>query len=225
METERLNTLKRLLATTALVGAAAAPTAASAANIWAKPIECNSRPGCFLIAIQGSISLGDEKKFDDVIRANGVKMAVVGLDSLGGNPLAAYAIGHTIRERGYTTYVPGSATCASACAIIWVAATTRQADEKAKIGFHGVYVTDKRGRAVGASNYGNALIGSYLSQMGLSDLAIVYMTEAGPSEANWLSAKYNPGRRSSYFLLMSASCGTYPIFTPSRQISTQLPIN
>jgi hypothetical protein len=225
METERLNTLKRLLATTALVGAAAAPTAASAANIWAKPIECNSRPGCFLIAIQGSISLGDEKKFDDVIRAKASRWPWSDSTASAGTRWPPTRSATRFRERGYTTYVPGSATCASACAIIWVAATTRQADEKAKIGFHGVYVTDKRGRAVGASNYGNALIGSYLSQMGLSDLAIVYMTEAGPSEANWLSAKYNPGRRSSYFLLMSASCGTYPIFTPSRQISTQLPIN
>jgi hypothetical protein len=187
--------LKKIVAAAALACALVAPTAASAANIGAIPLECKGRPGCFFVFVKGDIVLGDEKKFDDVIKANGVKMAVVGLASNGGNPLAAYAIGNTIREKGYTTYVPGSTTCASSCAIIWVAGTTRQADEKARIGFHGVYTVDRKGRATGASNYGNALIGSYLSRMGMSDVAIMYLTEAGPNQVNWLTgetaAKYS----------------------------------
>jgi hypothetical protein len=71
--------------------------------------------------------------------------------------------------------------------MIWTAGSTRQMHAKAKIGFHGAYTVDKRGRIIGGASSGNALIGSYYAHLGLSDMAIMYMTNAGPNEVRWLT--------------------------------------
>src|SRR5262249_25379887 len=52
----------------------------------------------------------------------------------------------------------------------------------------GAYVVDKKGRVIGTASSGNALVGSYYAHLGLSDMAIVYLTTAGPSELRWLNA-------------------------------------
>jgi hypothetical protein len=46
----------------------------------------------------------------------------------------------------------------------------------AQIGFHAAYI-EKAGRA-SESGVGNALVGSYLTQIGLSENAVVYITQA-----------------------------------------------
>jgi hypothetical protein len=187
--------MKTLLATTTLASALALPTVASAANFKAISLDCEGKPGCFLLVIEGKIEFNDSKKFEQIIAKNNVKMAVVGLNSPGGNVLEAYVIGKMIQEKGYTTYVPGFASCVSACAMIWTAGSTRQVEAKAKIGFHGAYTVDGRGRVVGGASSGNALVGSFYAHVGLSDMAILYMTSAGPNEMRWLNPveakKYN----------------------------------
>src|SRR5262249_4097208 len=180
--------MKMLLATTGLIGALVASTAASAANFEARPLECKNLPGCFLLIVDGEIKPKDDEMFEAMIKKNDVKMAVVGLNSPGGNILAAYMIGKSIQEKGYTTYVPSRASCVSACAMVWMAGSSRQVEAKSRIGFHGAYVVDKKGRVIGAASSGNALVGSYYAHLGLSDMAIVYLTTAGPSELRWLNA-------------------------------------
>jgi len=182
-----MNTLKRLLATTALVGAVAAPTAASAANVAAVPLKCGTVSNCYILTVDGKIMPDDDKKFEAVINKNDVRVAVVALNSPGGNLLSGLAIGNSIREHGYTTIVPSNMLCGSVCAAMWLAGSTRQVEVGARIGFHAAFAIDQKGRVIGTSGMGNALVGSYYARLGLSDPAIAYMTVAGPSGAQWLN--------------------------------------
>jgi hypothetical protein len=50
--------------------------------------------------------------------------------------------------------------CVSACAMVWMSGTTRQVDPKSRVGFHGAYTVDGKGRVVGGASSGNALTGS-----------------------------------------------------------------
>jgi hypothetical protein len=57
--------------------------------------------------------------------------------------------------------------------------------DTAKIGFHAAY-TDQRGQS-NVSAPGNALVGAYLTRLGLPDRAIVYITHSAPNEMQWLN--------------------------------------
>jgi hypothetical protein len=74
----------------------------------------------------------------------------------------AMQIGELIRQRGMATFVPGERTCASACALIWVAGFPRFVGDTPQIGFHAAYDQDT-GQAAGA---GNAILGAYLRGLG-----------------------------------------------------------
>ena len=55
----------------------------------------------------------------------------------------------------------------------------------ARVGFHAAYTEDS-GQKVATSS-GNALVGAYLSQLGMSDNAIVYITGTKPDDIVWLT--------------------------------------
>ena len=57
----------------------------------------------------------------------------------------------------------------------------------AHIGFHAAYI-ETAGQAT-ETGVGNALVGSYLTWMGLSERAVVYITQAAPAEMTWLTLR------------------------------------
>jgi hypothetical protein len=57
--------------------------------------------------------------------------------------------------------------------------------ENAMVGFHAAY-REEGGRA-SETGAGNAVLGAYLSQIGLPESAIVYVTQAPPNSMTWLS--------------------------------------
>ena len=59
--------------------------------------------------------------------------------------------------------------------------------EAHKLAFHAAYI-EKAGRA-SESGVANALVGSYLTQIGLSENAVVYITQAAPTEMTWLNLR------------------------------------
>jgi hypothetical protein len=185
--------MKKLLMTTGAALAVAAATSANAATFGAKPLDCKGNTGCFLLTIEGDLKLGDDEEFKKLIAKNNVKLAVVGLHSNGGNVLAAYGIGNFIRDSGYTTFVPSWGYCVSACGMIWMAGATRQAEENAHIGFHGAYLADNKGRVIGGASAGNALMGSFYARLGLNDMAVVYLTSAGPKDMRLLRSYWGQG--------------------------------
>jgi len=154
------------------------PCAAAAATI-----EVHKRDkGPALIVLRGEMVAGDVDTFRT--KTSGIQHAVVAMHSPGGQLFAGIEIGKIIRFKNYATIVPDGARCASACAVAWLGGTRRFIDRSGKIGFHAAYVV-KSGRAK-ETGAGNAVLGSYLGQLGLPEEAIIYITMAGPKSMTWL---------------------------------------
>ena len=130
----------------------------------------------YFVVISGEIKLVDGDKFQSLVR--GIHQAIVILDSPGGSVMSGLEIGRAIKLNNFSTAVPNETLCASSCALIWLAGNQRFAEENSFVGFHAAYVY-KNGKPV-ESGVGNALVGSYLNGLGLSDNAIIYVTNAPP---------------------------------------------
>lgn len=156
-------------------------TAASAAEIDVR----HSDNGTTLIAIEGEFETTDVDAFRTKVAPLVPGRAMVALRSDGGSLVAGIRIGSLIREKKFTTVVPDEASCASACALAWLGGARRLVGHDASIGFHSAYVVKPQGPA--ESGYGNAILGAYLNQLGLSEKAILYITQAGPMSMQWMS--------------------------------------
>lgn len=154
----------------------------SVSNTEAAEVYLAEADGLPVIRVQGPLESGDEARFADVSRQSAV--ALVELNGPGGDLAAGLAIGRQIARRGFTTSVAMEGTCASACALAWLAGQVRLMDATSRVGFHAASVDLGRGLVVVGS--GNALIGSYLHALGYSDRAIAYVTEASPEGMSWL---------------------------------------
>lgn len=152
---------------------------ALAADISRDDLSLNGR-NTPVIRVEGPLLNGDAFRFKDAAR--GIKSAAVLLNSLGGDLEAGIEIGRTINRAGYDTIV--EETCASACALAWLAGQRRFALEEAHIGFHVAY----KGAAVPLeSGMGNAVVGLYLGELGLGQNVVIYVTSAAPDDMQWLS--------------------------------------
>jgi hypothetical protein len=136
------------------------------------------------IYVTGEILEPDQAAFEEL--AERYPRAVVFLDSPGGSLLPAIEIGKLARRKGYATVVLDQSTCNSACALIWLAGTPRYLEGAANLGFHASY-TEQGGRLV-ETGVGNAIVGHYLSQLELSEKAVIFATSATPYEINNLTA-------------------------------------
>jgi hypothetical protein len=136
-----------------------------------------------LVLLQGDIELDDIAQF--WAKAAPLSKATIAFRSDGGSLLAGIRIGALIRENGFTTLVPEGARCASACAVAWLGGHQRLMGNGSKVGFHAAFVL--KGHRTVESGPGNAVLGAYLFQLGLSEDSIVYITEADPGSINWLS--------------------------------------
>lgn len=137
-----------------------------------------------VIHITGEITQSDGDQFSVI--AHRYQNALVSFNSRGGSLLSGIQIGTVIRLRAFSTLVRGGNLCASACAYAWLAGVQRYAEGTSKIGFHSAYVIE-RGIAK-ETGVGNALLGSYLARIALTDDAIIYFTSAQPEEMNWLNS-------------------------------------
>ena len=156
-----------------------AANACSAAEITHKAIRDNFG----LILVRGDLTSNDGDAFQQV--AYRYPNAGVLLESNGGSLLAGIRIGQIIRERNFSTGVAPDTRCASACALAWLGGTTRYMSAKSLIGFHAAYeMQNGVARETGA---GNALVGAYLTRIGLPETAVLYMTVAAPTQIAWLT--------------------------------------
>jgi hypothetical protein len=150
----------------------------NAARIWHQTLG----NGTELIAINGAIESGDEAAFKKL--AIQYDKALVGLSSNGGALQPALEIGMALHLRGYSTAVAAGDQCASACALIWAGGVNRYLVKGGRVGFHASY-TDEGGKVV-ETGLGNALVGRYLTQLGLPEQAIIFATAAHPESIAWL---------------------------------------
>lgn len=155
------------------------PTLLCAAEIHSSPVNADTT----IIEISGSIEIDDDQKFRNA--AGTYRNALVVLSSFGGRTNPAFEIGKVIRDRGYKTIVAEQTVCASACALIWLAGEVRFATPSSRIGFHASSISE--GSSVRETGMGNALVGRYLTLLGYSQAAIVYVTFAPPDQILWLT--------------------------------------
>lgn len=153
-----------------------------AAEIRAVPMKTDEGEPFSIIEIEGELQIGDEERFADVAIGAGAR-AVVSLNSPGGATFAGIEIGKAIRLKGFPTVVADGATCASACAFIWLGGMPRLMAPGGRIGFHATYNKDD----LQPSSAGNAAVGAYLNQLGLPTSAILYITAAAPADMQWLT--------------------------------------
>jgi tetratricopeptide (TPR) repeat protein len=152
-----------------------------AASISLAPLD--NDPAHARVAVDGHFEAGDEIKFRTEVGR--LTKAVVVFNSDGGNLQAGIEIGKTIRLKSFTTAVLNGFRCASSCAFAWLGGSPRLMERGAQIGFHAAYTLNE-GRA-SESGVGNALVGSYLTQIGLSEAAVVYITRAAPTQLTLLT--------------------------------------
>src|SRR6516165_12114122 len=156
-------------------------TSGLAANFSLAPLDGD--PAHAIVVVEGRLESGDEIQFRTQVGR--LTKAIVAFDSDGGNLLAGIAIGKTIRLKSFATAVLDGQRCVSACALAWLGGLPRLMGRTAHVGFHAAYI-EEAGRA-SESGVGNALVGSYLNQIGLSEIAVVYITQTAPTELTLLT--------------------------------------
>src|SRR5262245_32040170 len=112
-----------------------------------------------VVVVEGSLAAFDEDQF--AAKAASLSSAFVAFSSDGGSLVAGLRIGEAIRRKGFSTIVPGSRRCASACALAWLGGVERFIGTSGKISFHAAYDS-----ASGESGVGNAVVDAYLSNVG-----------------------------------------------------------
>jgi hypothetical protein len=174
----------------ALIGATIIMLAEGGSMAATITVHAPDGEGRVFVDVVGKIDDGDFETFKqktDQIYPIGAshpkKLVIVTLMSYGGAIGPAMQIGEWVRKRGMLTFVPGDHTCASACALIWVAGWLRTVGDTPQIGFHAAYDEDT-GRESGA---GNAVMGAYLRDLEFGYKAIHFMTRKGPTSVEWLT--------------------------------------
>ena len=153
--------------------------------VHAADIQTRSVNNVNVITINGPIVPGDEQKFRRVAKSLPAGHTGVALNSPGGNIVDGMNIGIAIHEAHFDTVVLDDDECASVCGIIWLAGNQRFVGERGNVGFHAAYTG--HGDDARESGVGNALIGAYLTRLGLSYDAIAYITSPGPDQIQWLT--------------------------------------
>jgi hypothetical protein len=136
------------------------------------------------IYVKGTLRSEDDEAFAQV--ASGLSNPIVVLSGPGGATISAINIGRFIHAHRWDTLVPDGQSCMSACALAWLGGTHHYfAGPDSRVGFHAAY------RVIGGqaveSGAGNAVVGAYLSQLGLSERAIIYATMSGPDDVQVLT--------------------------------------
>jgi len=156
-------------------------TAAEAADIEVKHFDNGSTQ----VIVEGRFELADVETFQTKVAPLSTARTTVALRSKGGRLLAGIRIGTLIRAKKLTTIVPDGAECASACALAWLGGTRRLVGKDSMVGFHSAFAQKDAGPT--ESGPGNAILGAYLNQLGLSEKAILYVTQAAPTSMKWMS--------------------------------------
>jgi ATP-dependent protease ClpP protease subunit len=158
----------------------------AATPVRSADFQVSGDTGCNIVRIFGRIdSRDDERLKETTVTLPSQGCALISLSSVGGDLAAGLSIATMIRLRQWRTIVPDNTVCASICGIIWLAGFKRFAAPTAHIGFHAAFAADT-GEEKGV---GNAVLGSFLTRIGLGYDAIAYITQASPNQITWLSAE------------------------------------
>ena len=146
------------------------------------------KDGRAVIVIVGEIKLGDSDTFSAAVKqANdaGKFVANVRLNSEGGNLLEGVKLADAIRFGKMSTNVGKSATCASACFLIFAAGNTKFATYDARVGVHGA--SDQNGDESLGSGAATVSMARIAKELGVPPAIIGRMVVTPPDEIVWLS--------------------------------------
>lgn len=173
--------LLRTLSSTALLMLA---TAVHAAEVTPMGVDTQGRP---FFQVSGDFTKGDAEEF--LVATDGAANAIILFRSDGGDLQTGLDIGSLVRMRGYGTVVLDGQSCYSACALAWLGGTKRIVGTDSHVSFHAAYVLeDGDARESGVAN---ALVGAYLSKLGLKEDAVIFLTSAPPDDFNELDAEWS----------------------------------
>jgi hypothetical protein len=162
-----------------------------------------------VITIEGLLDSVDGEEF--AAKAASAGSAIIALSSDGGSLMTGLRIGEAIRRKGFSTFVPDGRRCASACALAWLAGVERFIGADASISFHAAHDTAS-GTQTGV---GNAMVGAYLTKIGLPYEALVYITQAASNETTWLNMS-DVAQRGIRVALLSKSAKETLVAIPTR---------
>lgn len=155
------------------------PAGAMAADFAIEdPVYSGDRLNHATISVRGDISKGDLKKLDELLSlfpdyetGFNESVAVLSLDSPGGDHAEAVLIGSLLRTKGVGTRVPAGSSCIAACAVMFMHGTVRLDGEEfpnrklhpaGKLGFQAPYLTLPEGaiptREMVSGSYADALL-------------------------------------------------------------------
>jgi hypothetical protein len=150
-----------------------------AAEITVIPVE----GGPAVVTVAGDFLVSDIGQFRE--KTASLSRAIVAFRSPGGSLVAGIDIGEIIRLKGFATLVPSQMFCASACALAWLGGAPRYLAQDGRVGFHVAFV-EKDGARL-ETGQGNAVLGAYLTRIGLPLAAVMYVTQAAPDSVTWLT--------------------------------------
>ena len=160
----------------------ASPAAAAEIKLWP---NWNNQ-GRDIVVVDGVIAYEDQDKFREIVgNIQNRGEAIVDLRSQGGNAVAGLDMADVVRRAGMKTHVPDGRTCASACALIWVAGSERFAGKNSCIGFHGLFDPTTGQQSASLS----AVAGAELGYIGLSLDAVYWMLSARELDTHWLTTE------------------------------------
>jgi len=137
--------------------------------------------------LKGPIEIDDDKKLATAVlkHADKIRGVILFLDSEGGKTIPAVAMGLLAHEARFVTVVAPGSRCLSACALVWLGGRTRVMSRFALIGFHASYEITEKGAS--ESGMGNAIVGAYLRDIGLTLQQIAFVTVGKPEEMVFLT--------------------------------------
>jgi hypothetical protein len=170
------------IAVCGLVNAALALNVSIAAAAEIKPF--NLKDDRVEISISGDIAPGDADLLKARIKAAndaGKLVTSLRLNSEGGNLLEAVRLADAVKFAKMSTNVGQSATCASACFLIFAAGEPKYANYRARIGVHGAADKGVESRAATVS------MARIAKELGVTSSIIRRMVITPPGEMVWLS--------------------------------------
>jgi hypothetical protein len=169
----------RSLVAAAVVSAAAMPAAARM-SVYGPFLHDTSMPN--VLILQGEITAGIVYDFRKALREH--RISVVMLDSPGGSVYEGLELSAIIRDRALATLIPPDASCASACAFLFVAGVKRQA--YGQLGVH-QFASSGAGDppAEGQTQHVAAEIIDFLKEYEIPLMFVVRMLETPNAEMYW----------------------------------------
>lgn len=129
----------------------------------------------------GIIHPGDHRLFVEVM--NSAQPDIVVLDSPGGLVEEALPIAEEIRRRGLNTFIYGNRSCASACALLFLAGQTKYAIRGAEIGLHSARYANGE-----LSLEGTGMMADFLAQIPNMPASVIpALWSTPPDDMFWLT--------------------------------------